>query len=506
MKFIKLKEAVAKQFNSMKGYDLFRTNVTKDELQDTYLSSFPIGSNPIFRERTEHDCNCCKQFIRAIGNIVAVVDGKLVSIWDGKVDDANYQVVTDAMSTLVKSKPIDNVFLHTENTAGTDKTYEDIVGGAKTWNHFFVNIPSNFVSRDIGTALSESRALHDVLLRSLTEITDDAVGTVLDLISQNSLYRGEEHRHVVDTFKGLKREFSGLSEDARDNFVWSEIKTVPVSVSKIRNTSIGTLLTDLSEGVDLEIAVKSFESNVAPMNYKRPTALVTKAMIESAKNKIEELGSTSALERRYATVSDIGINDAIFADRSVKQSMNGNIFDEISSTIADKKPKNLSKVDEISIEKFIADIVPNASSIEVMVDNEHIKNLVSLIAPVDITAAKLFKWDNNFSWSYNGDVADSIKERVKKAGGSVTGDLCCRLAWFNFDDLDFHMIEPGGYEIYFSNRERTSPCGGRLDVDMNAGSGKSREAVENIYYESCGKNEGRHLQTQCSQLCETRKH
>jgi hypothetical protein len=75
-----------------------------------------------------------------------------------------------------------------------------------------------------------------------------------------------------------------------------------------------------------------------------------------------------------------------------------------------------------------------------------------------------------------------IKERVLREGGSIEGDICCRLAWFNRDDLDFHMIEPDGNEIYFSNKG-PSPSGGLLDVDMNAGADSARcDAVENIFY------------------------
>jgi hypothetical protein len=494
MDFRIFKEAVAKQFNQMKNYDLFRTQVDKDQLWETYLASFPAGSNPIYRERTEHDCACCKQFIRAIGNVVAIIDDEQVSIWDTKVEDSNYQVVADALSALVKSRPIENIFLHTERKAGTDKSYEQIMSGVRTWEHFFVNIPcghrgeKNFVVSEVqlGSMLSEARALHDVLYRSLTELTDDAIDTVLELIAQNSLYRGEEHKFAVSSFKDLRCELKGFKGSV-DNFAWLKSRSIPVSVAKIRNTSIGTLLTNLSEEMELEAAVEAFETIVAPANYKRPSALVTKGMLENAKKKIEELGLISALERRYATLADININDIFFADRQAEKNMNGNIFDEIANHVADKKPKNLDKVEEVTIERFISVILPNANSVEIMVENEHIKNLVSLIAPVDPTAGSLFKWSNNFSWSYNGDMADSIKERVKKAGGNVTGDLCCRLAWFNYDDLDFHMKEPGGYEIYFRNRDRTSSCGGRLDVDMNAGSGKTREPVENIFYENCSR-------------------
>jgi hypothetical protein len=112
-------------------------------------------------------------------------------------------------------------------------------------------------------------------------------------------------------------------------------------------------------------------------------------------------------------------------------------------------------------------------------ENNHVNNLVSLIAPVHSDAKNMFKWNNKFSWSYNGDVTDSIKERVKKAGGSVVGDLCCRLAWNNYDDLDFHMTEPDRSHIYYANKHSKAGC---LDVDMNAGGGRTREPVENIFY------------------------
>ena len=45
------------------------------------------------------------------------------------------------------------------------------------------------------------------------------------------------------------------------------------------------------------------------------------------------------------------------------------------------------------------------------------------------------------------------------------------------------MVEKSSrYEIDYTNRGRFSPCGGKLDVDMNAGGGHTREAVENIFY------------------------
>ena len=106
---------------------------------------------------------------------------------------------------------------------------------------------------------------------------------------------------------------------------------------------------------------------------------------------------------------------------------------------------------------------------------------MSLISPSVGDSKNIFKWDNNFSWSYNGEVADSIKERVKKAGGDVTGDLRCSLSWFNGDDLDIHVIEPDGNIIYYGSKVSWKSKG-KLDVDMNAGGIHSRTPVENITF------------------------
>ena len=235
---------------------------------------------------------------------------------------------------------------------------------------------------------------------------------------------------------------------------------------------------DLSEGKDLDAAVKSFEDKVSGTNYKRPTALITPKMKEAAKAKLAELGLMESLDRRYATFRDLDINNVIFADRNATSQMTGDVWDEIPTKGHD--PKKLDKVEEIGIEDFLTKVLPTTKSLEVFVENRLSGNLVSLIAPYDLTAKSMFKWDNPFSWSYNGDVADSIKERVKAAGGNVTGELCCRLAWYNHDDLDFHMVEPRN-TIYFGAK-RSQLTGGQLDVDMNAGGGTTRTPVENIFY------------------------
>lgn len=487
MNFKTFKQAVQKQFAAMSKGTLFRTEITGDKMWETYLASFPIGTNPTYRERTEHDCSCCRQFVKNIGGVVAFgKNNEVMTIWDIDITgvDDGYKTVAKAMADLIREAKIDNIYLHNEKTIGTDKNFEDTVNGVQTWEHFHVTLPTTAVSRNIGPTLGEARATHDVLLRSITEITPDAVSTVLELIAQNSLYRGAEHKNTLEKFQTLlTKSRERPTKVDLDDFSWIHSQTNPAPVTRIRNTSIGTLLVDISDGLELEDAVKKFEAMVAPANYKRPTALVTKKQIEQAKAKIEELGLTPALERRYARIDDITVNNVLFADRDARKAMGADVFGDLADNVK-TNTKKLDKIEEVPIDKFLTDILPQATSVEVLVENRHNGNFMSLIAPADPSAPNMFKWDNGFSWSYNGDVADSMKERVKAAGGNVTGELCCRLAWEYADDLDFHMHEQGnGHRINFSNRRQRSPNGGMLDVDANGIDGPRPHPCENIFYE-----------------------
>lgn len=482
MSFHNFVTVLQKQLSTMAKTGLFEVAVDKDLFWNTYLDSFPEGTNLIYKERREYDCNCCKQFIRDVGRVVTFVDGKKVSLWDVQVG-GYYQVVADALAAMVRSSEVENVFYHFTAKVGTAQSVilnED--NTTRTFNHFHAVLPQASVMQEdkIATKLNDIRGNKAVLERSLRELSLEAGETVLDLISQNSLYRGNEQKGTVEAFLSLKRQLTIIDElGATEAFLWT--KAVELGgFGKFRNTAMGTLLENLTEGMDLEQAVAKWEAIMAPTNYKRPTALITESMIRKAQEQIVAMGMLESLPRRYATVTDLTINNVLFADRSAKKAMN--VFDDLVA--ANKQPrKGLNCIEEISVEEFLANVLPRAESIEVLLENRHQGNLMSLVAPVYQDAPNMLKWDNNFSWSYNGGVADSIKERVKAAGGNVDAALRVSLSWHCGDDLDLHLHEPSGAHLYFANRHHSSPNGGKLDVDMNAGGARnSIDPVENIVY------------------------
>lgn len=466
-------KAVSERFDKLSKGQLFRTNIDKYALWDKYLASFPEGTNPMFKTRTEHDCNCCKNFIRDVGNVVAIENGQIQTIWDVEVPGF-YGEVAKAMAEYVRTGLIVDRFSHREKKAGTETSRQQIEGGGiRSWNHLFAIVPNNYINVSPDT-LNEARNTVAVFERGIKEITNEAVDTVLELIGQRSLYKGDEFKTTVEGFKKLKAQCMKLKTDQEKNiFLWSNAHILG---ARIKNTVIGTLLEDLSLDEDLDKAVRSFESKVAPTNYKRPTAIVTKTMIEQAMKTIEALGIEPALYRRFAVPEDISVNNVLFANRGISSIMKDGLKSTLMETVKDVG--DYSRVEKVPVEKFIKDILPNITEMEVKVENKHTNNFMSLIAPKN-EAHKIFKWNNNFSWSYNGNVTDSIKERVKAAGGDVTGILRVSLSWFNGDDLDLHIVEPKGNRICYSSKINPKTTG-KLDVDMNAGGPQSRTPVENI--------------------------
>lgn len=173
---------------------------------------------------------------------------------------------------------------------------------------------------------------------------------------------------------------------------------------------------------------------------------------------------------------DIPVSVLKFVNRDLPEQ---SLFDEMKSEVK-VDIKTFSKVEEVPIDTFIKDVLPSATSIELLLENKHDSNLMSLIAPeFDENAPSMFNWDNAISWCYKNGLTDSVKERVKKAGGSVTGELRVSLGWFNYDDLDLWVTEPTGNKIFHSAK-RNYTTKGILDVDMNISPNESREAVENI--------------------------
>ena len=468
---------------------IYEIDCDKDELWNLYLDSFPAGTNKIYRERREMDCSACRHFMRTAGNMAFLVGDTVKTLWDFNTESTTYQPVVNALSRYLHSKPITDVFFTKEFQIGKPHDREMLADGTiMTWNHMFVTVPVKFVDRSgrsEGDVKNEFRTMRNVFKRSLDEISPDAVETVLELIADGSLYRGEEWKANLLRFRDIQKEYRKMTDEQKEIYTWKTAESIGAAVGRIRNHSIGVLLTDITDGMELDSAVRRYEQIVAPANYKRPKAVFTKVMLERAKSDLSEMGYMQSLGRRYATLDDIRVHNILFCNRDVKSRIQGaaNVFDEMMID-ARKTPKKFDRAEEVSIERFVTEILPAAKSVEAYIENRHSRNFVSLIAPENADAPTMFKWNNPFGWAYTGNITDSdIRENVKKAGGNTDGVLRFSIQWndeeYNGNDFDAHCQCPGEHIFFGHKHDRGTD--GELDVDI-IHPNRGTPAVENIVF------------------------
>jgi hypothetical protein len=73
-----------------------------------------------------------------------------------------------------------------------------------------------------------------------------------------------------------------------------------------------------------------------------------------------------------------------------------------------------------------------------------------------------------------------------------TGDVQVTLIWHDTNDIDLHVTDPAGAEIFYASR--SSASGGKLDVDANAGcTTTTSEPRENIFWPTGGAPTGKYM-------------
>ena len=196
----------------------------------------------------------------------------------------------------------------------------------------------------------------------------------------------------------------------------------------------------------------------------------------------------ASFKRRLETLDDIKANEILFLNKSQEAAKIPSIFDSVSTSKSTQfKRSQFDGIQEVSIETFMKDILPSCTGVEVFLANNMTGNLVNLTTSEDKDSKPIFKWNNNYSYTFNGNIAGKpqIKEAVKSRGGATDGVLNIRLAFPETDsDYDLHVVEPNGGHIYYSNVRTRQRSSGMLDLDAQGVDGHQvpEKRVENINY------------------------
>ena len=521
-------DLLQKRFNEMqRTMMLFRSKISGDRLWEVYLENFE--KDPIYRDPSSsvHRCNSCANFFHRYGNIVAIDEKngyKIMTIFDYATDVPEYGPSLKACADLLKNSKIDSVFVETYDFLNTQTNYQHCTknlayfalglaqnkkiytegeskkfgvvkaGQVYTYHHFHLNIDKSFIDMSgdsVGSISGKYNIRREMLKTTMNLIEPDTYQLVIDLINQGSLLNAEQHKTKLEYMKKFKENFDKIDRNQQENWTW--VESYNVKYPGFKNELIGTLCISLAEGEELNTACKEYNMRADPYNYMKAKAPITKTMINNAKKFIDENGYEESFNRRCATIDDIKASDILHIDSGDGKIKPVSIFDGLTPTITRHKKSEFDKVEEVDIEKFMKDILPGCTSVEAYVENRMKNNFVTLTTSVDKNSKPIFEWPNNFSWTYNGNLAgkSQIKTAVKEKGGKVDAPFRVSLMW-NLDgrasncDLDIHLTEPGRYDVYFANHQKKygnpkSPFGAWLDLDTICPGNDA--AVENLYYE-----------------------
>lgn len=523
---IELTKKIQEQFEKMCATGkLFRSSLTGQQVWDLYINAFEKEYNPIFRdpESSTHNCNLCKNFIRRYGNIVAIdSNNDIITMFDIDAPE-EFVSVTTTLSKKLKNSSITDVFFETFNELnslpyescnknnsvfklGIDKNVKrytkeeaEKYGVVKpdeirTFNHLHLFLPKQFVDmtgKSVESIMGGYRDAKNVFKRAMDEISLDTLKLVRDLINQRSLLNGETHLYKVEAMIPLKIQYDMLSAKEKDNWCW--VNSYNFQFAGFKNELIGVLCSELSEGKELNDACQSWNKRVDPVNYMKAVAPITKKQIEDARKFVEENDYVESFNRRFANIDDIKASEILHVNVGKGEIKSVSIFDNVKSTSTRHKRSEFDGIEEVSIEKFMKNILPECTSVEAYLSNKLEGNLVSLTTAIVKDSKPIFKWDNNYSWTFNGNLAgkSEIKQAVKTAGGNVDGVLRFSLIWNDDNgtdnsDLDAWCEQPNGQRIGYSegyrkdSGNRFTSLNGQLDLDNRYPNGKI--AIENIYF------------------------
>ncbi len=521
---IELTKKIQAQFDKMCATGmLFRSSLTGQQIWDLYLSGFTKENDPIFRdpESSTHNCNLCKNFLRRYGNIVAADDNyNIVTIFDIDAPD-EFKSVVESLSGVLKNFFISEVFFETFNELnslpyescnknnakfklGIDKNVKrytkeeaEKFGVVKpdeirSFSHLHLYVPKQFVDvsgKSVEAIMAEYRDAKNVFQRAMQEISVDTLNLVRDLINQGSLLDGQTHLYKIEQFIPLKRKYDEIPVFNKDNWCW--VNSYKLPIAKFKNELIGVLCSELAEGKELNDACQAWNKRVDPANYMKATAPITSKQIEEARKFVEENGYAESFDRRFANIDDIKASEIKHINVGDGKLKAVSIFDNVKSTSTRHKRSEFDGVEEVSIEKFMQDILPACISVEAFLSNKFEGNMVSITTANNKESKPIFKWNNNYSWTFNGNLAGKtmIKENVKNAGGKIEGLLRCSLQWNDGDthgivDFDLHCKETVGEEIYYAHKQ-SYRTGGWLDVDMIR---PAKIGIENITWQESLKS------------------
>lgn len=464
---------------------LFTTDATG--LFDAYLAALPP------ERRQYYTCHACRDFLQRFGGLVTI-DAHGVStsaIWHEEETPKFYQAAVQAMVRMVRRASVMGVFLTSEEIWG-----KPITGH---WCHFAVTPPGSMrfrrMTQTAGQVRAEKREDFRTLATALQEFSPQTMSQAVTLLKMETLYRSEKCLGVAEWLLSLQKQRAAVKGDrARENLLWKAVAEAPVGFCHPRSSMIGTLLSDLAEGMSFAEVKTRFDAKMHPLRYQRPQAAPSVGNIQQAERLVEQMGIAASLRRRFARLDEVealwrprpvapvpttvrrlkiedvgtdrlrillrdaGINPATLADDEVLRSYrelfgsecvinstededrarNGGVFSHLTPKGTPTPPLVPYPPATMTWEKFSRTVLPEAQEMSFFIAQQQM-NFTALLTAVDPTAPPILQWDraeqrNPVSWYVWQGGSPPSQWRL-------TGDQYCRVSAITLKPSMWHDEE-----------------------------------------------------------------
>ena len=386
-------ENVSSFYGTDKKVFLYYVNIRSTEkLHRLFLDNIPSSA------RQYYNCNTCLGFINRFGNLVYLNDdGSLHSLlWD--IPEESMGVFKDsilAMKNAVENGNIRCVFSFNEKSNFMKRENEYIVLGIREtgeWTHFYggigpnINVPSLIREDEFRDKVNVSR-------ETLNAWKSSTIMTVIGICEGNSIRNSTKVKDQCESLLKIQKEYQiTTSRNARLDILWKFHDLL----YHLKGSSIGSLLTDIDNGVEIGYAADRYNAKVDPLFYKRSQSLPSNATIKEAEKIIAELGAENSLKRRFALLSDIPKFLWKPSDKKSedKPSYREGIFSKVKSK-NDAMNEFTPVVNDggtISIHTFITKTIKDANKIEILTPSHG--NYCAHVTAVDMDAPCIIKYDS----------------------------------------------------------------------------------------------------------------
>ncbi|WP_327145531.1 hypothetical protein [Nocardia sp. NBC_01327] len=342
----------------------------------------------------ENSCGTCRTFVRRYGGLVTVgPDGKTKSVlWSANTAPPEYARAVAALAAQVENAPITSVFRSSAAQWGDPER--------GSWTHLAVTPPERLVHTPSALAttsqyVAAKNADRGTLERALAEFPSGVVKKAVALLRTEQLYRSDAILGAGAWLSELHKQLDSVrgkgdtAQRRRDNLLWLAAATAPAGYCHVKSGMIGTLLTDLADDLPFDSVKRRFAEKMHPLQYRRPTAEPTAAMIARAERVIGELRAAGALERRFAKLADV----RPLWSRAVDAPRAEGVFGHLVPARKDRAATDLG-ADPVVItwEKFARTVLPDAERLEFEVP-QAATSYGAMVTAANPDAPPIVQWD-----------------------------------------------------------------------------------------------------------------